>query len=97
MAQRGLDLSGHATQPLTESLVRQADVVFTMTRGHRDAIVSHWPDAAQRTVLLRVDGGDISDPIGGPLEQYAACAQQIEQQLAARVAELPLPGVARSQ
>ena len=97
MAQRGLDLSGHATQPLTESLVRQADVVFTMTRGHRDAIVSHWPDAAERTVLLRVDGGDISDPIGGPLEQYAACAQQIEQQLAARVAELPLPGAARSQ
>ena len=39
MAEMGLDLGGHETQPLTEPLVRHADVIYTMTRspprGHR--------------------------------------------------------------
>ena len=33
----GLDISDHQTQPLTEPLVRHADVIFTMTRAHREA------------------------------------------------------------
>jgi len=90
MQQRGLDLSRHATQPLTEALVRHADIILTMTRGHREAIVSQWPAAAKRTKLLRRDRGDVADPIGGPLPQYAACARQIEEQLSVWVNELPL-------
>ena len=34
-----------------------------------------------RTKTLRADGGDISDPIGSPVEVYKACADQIEQGL----------------
>ena len=34
-----------------------------------------------RTKTLRADGGDISDPIGSPVEVYQACADQIEQSL----------------
>jgi len=90
MVKRGLDLSRHATQPLSEALVRQADVIYTMTAAHRDVIVTHWPSAADRTETLRSDGGDVSDPIGGTFDQYAACAQQIEEEIAARVAQLPL-------
>ncbi|MEM6329924.1 MAG: low molecular weight protein arginine phosphatase, partial [Planctomycetota bacterium] len=48
-----------------------------MTAGHRQAIVDHWPDAAGRTKLLMAGGGDVADPIGGPLEVYRRCSEQI--------------------
>jgi protein-tyrosine phosphatase len=92
LSQRGLDLSGHETQPLTEPLVRHADVIYTMTRAHREAIVAQWPCAAERTVLLSADGSEICDPIGSSTERYHCCATQIETQLELRIPELP-PGV----
>ena len=70
MAQQGLDLRSHVTQPLSDPLVRQADVLFTMTESHRQALVGQWPAAADRTKVLSVSGADIADPIGGPLERY---------------------------
>jgi protein-tyrosine phosphatase len=88
MQQRGLDLGGHETQPLTEQLARHADVILTMTRGHREAILMQWPEAAGRTRLLCADGRDISDPIGGPREEYELCAEQMQAALTAWVAEL---------
>ena len=89
MADMGLaDLRRHETQPLTESQVRYADVIYTMTRSHRQAIVAQWPDAAERTRLLCADGSDIPDPIGGPLERYQRCALQIEAELRTRLDEL---------
>jgi tRNA threonylcarbamoyl adenosine modification protein (Sua5/YciO/YrdC/YwlC family) len=90
MADRGLDLSGHETQPLTELLARHADVIFTMTRSHRDAIISEWPSAAERTCLLSAEGTDICDPIGCSLEHYRRCAAQIEAELKTRLNELEL-------
>ena len=63
LAEMGLDLSGHETQPLTEALVRHADVIYTMTRSHREAIVAQWPSAAERTRMLAEDESDICDPI----------------------------------
>ena len=54
----GLDLGDHETQPLTEPLVRHADVIYAMSRAHREAIVAQWPSAAERTRLLSVDGSE---------------------------------------
>lgn len=90
MAERELDLSLHATQPLTEPLVRYADRIYTMTRSHRQAIVDQWPAAAGRTQILSPSGEDICDPIGGPLERYQRCAEQIRAELAPRLDELEL-------
>ncbi|MEO1972623.1 MAG: L-threonylcarbamoyladenylate synthase [Pirellulaceae bacterium] len=81
MSARGVDISEHLSQPLTERLVRAADLILTMTHGHRQAIVNHWPEAAARTHLLCGDGRDVVDPIGGSSEVYERCAQQIEEQL----------------
>jgi protein-tyrosine phosphatase len=90
MSEIGLNLSDHETQLLTEPLVRHADVVFAMTRSHREAIVAQWPSAAERTFVLCVDGADVPDPIGGPLERYQQCAAQIQAQLKPRLDELEL-------
>jgi tRNA threonylcarbamoyl adenosine modification protein (Sua5/YciO/YrdC/YwlC family) len=84
----GLNLSGHETQPLTEPLVRHADVIFTMTRSHREAILAQWPPAAGRTRMLSRDGSDIADPIGGTPERYRHCAEQLYEEIAAQVQEL---------
>jgi tRNA threonylcarbamoyl adenosine modification protein (Sua5/YciO/YrdC/YwlC family) len=86
----GLDLSGHETQPLSETLVRHVDLIYTMTRSHRDAIVAQWPSAADRTWMLSPGGTDICDPIGGDLQQYRCCAAQIRAELKTRVDALEL-------
>ena len=86
----GLDISLHETQPLTEPVVRYADVIYTMTQSHRQAIIAQWPWAAERTDMLSADGSDIPDPIGGPLERYQRCAEQITAQLTTRLDDLEL-------
>ena len=91
MQELGLDLRGHETQPLTEPLVRHADMIYTMTAAHRDAIVSTWPSAAERTRLLTIDGSEICDPIGSTVACYRRCAAEIQAELKARLKELPLP------
>jgi tRNA threonylcarbamoyl adenosine modification protein (Sua5/YciO/YrdC/YwlC family) len=88
MRQRGLDITCHETQPLTDKLVRHADLILTLTTGHRQQILRRWPDAAPRTMTVRPDEGDIDDPIGGPAEVYQQCAAEIEQALRKRVETL---------
>jgi len=99
MAERGLDLSDHVSQPLTERLVRHADYIFTMTRSHREMLLTQWPEAAPRTHLLCPDGRDVADPIGGSREIYAACAKQLDAAITQRVADLdfqPAPPIVRA-
>lgn len=90
MSRTGMDLSGHGTQPVTEKLIRHADLILTMTNGHRQAILAQWPEAAPRTMLVCHDGRDVSDPIGGPLEDYERCSEQIRSELQIRLGELSL-------
>ncbi len=99
MAQRGLDLSRHESQPLSDRLVRFADLILTMTDSHRQTILQQWPAAAGRVHLLSRDNLDIPDPIGGTLERYQECAAQIEhclkswvEQLNVQPVEIQVPG-----
>lgn len=85
MKEKGIDLSRHESQPLTDKLVRHADLIFAMTNSHRLAILRRWPDASSRTHTLRIDGGDIEDPIGGPTSLYRECGNQVEEALRQRL------------
>jgi protein-tyrosine phosphatase len=85
MERRGIDLTAHCARPLDDAVMNVADLVLTMTRGHQAAILAAWPDMHDRVHTLRRDGGDIADPVGMPLEVYAACAAQIEAELSAWV------------
>jgi protein-tyrosine phosphatase len=96
MHERGLNLADHASQPISERLVQQADLILAMTRGHREAIVSQWPWAAPRVRLVCHDGSDVADPVGGTLDQYRRCAEQIDQQLERWLEQLPVQHTCRS-
>ena len=93
MAGIGLDLSQHCAQPVTDQMVRHADLILTMTRAHREALVAQWPDAASRTQVLRTDGKDVSDPIGESVEEYRRCAEQIRTELETRIQNLAIDPV----
>jgi protein-tyrosine phosphatase len=77
MQEYGLDLAPHEAQPLTEQLVRHADLILTMTQSHMQSIVERWPSAAERTRMLLPEGIDVADPIGQTVGAYRHCAEQI--------------------
>ena len=81
MRRRGLDLKAHTSQPLTDRLIEHADRCYTLTNGHRATILDSHPELSDRVQVLARDGNDISDPIGGGIDDYAACAASIEQHL----------------
>ena len=81
-----IDISRQRSRMLTRDLVKQADFIFGMTHGHVDAIQLLFPQATEKTFLLRefdetldIYEKDISDPIGGSLDVYRSCRDQIEQ------------------
>lgn len=82
MNELGLDLQEHRSQPLTDQVLRHADLVLAMTRSHQHAIIQSSPEAASKTELLMPNGEDVADPIGGPLEVYRDCAAQISEAVA---------------
>ena len=81
----GLCLDDHRSQPLTETLLRFADQIYVLARNHREAILSFWPRVDMRLQVLRPDGGDIADPIGGNYDVYLQCAREIENAIAERI------------
>lgn len=81
MKQKGLSLVHHQSRAVSDRLIMQADLVLTMTKSHRNAIVQRWPELSSKTHLLSNNNGDVSDPFGGSESVYAACAVQIEQYL----------------
>jgi glycine hydroxymethyltransferase len=85
----GIDISQQRSRMLTAELIEQADYIFGMTHGHVDAVNLLYPQAAEKTFLLRefdetldIFEKDISDPIGGSFEVYVNCRDQIEQGIA---------------
>ena len=85
----GIDISHQRSRMLSAEAVMKADYIFGMTHSHVDAVMLLYPQAAEKTFLLRefddtLDSfeNDISDPIGGSLDVYRNCRDQIEQGIA---------------
>src|SRR2546423_11960373 len=82
----GIDISNQRSRMLTPDLVQQADYVFGMTHSHIDTVTLLYPQAAEKTFLLREFDDtldffekDISDPIGGLYDVFFDCRGQIVQ------------------
>ena len=75
LADLRIDISNLRSQPLSEELVQEASCIIAMTRSHMESIQYLFPEAAEKTFLLREfeDNAsclDLSDPIGMGLEAY---------------------------
>ena len=89
MERQGARLARHSSQPLTASLLAQADRVYTMTVAHRMAILQQYPELVHRVQTLAPDGTDVSDPIGCGPDEYRQCSVQILKYLQTIVASVP--------
>ena len=93
MKELGIDIGHQRSRMLTAEIVSQADYIFGMTHSHVDSVILLYPQAAEKTFLLRefdetldVFEKDISDPIGGSFDIYCDCRDQIEQGIASMMA-----------
>jgi protein-tyrosine phosphatase len=86
----GADLSRHRSRQLLPELIHQADMIYTMSRGHMRVVLAMAPSAAGRISTLDPDG-DIEDPIGGDLSLYQSLARQIRGLIEKRLAERDIP------
>jgi glycine hydroxymethyltransferase len=75
LADLRIDISNLRSQPLSEELVQEASCIIAMTRSHLESIQYLFPEAAEKTFLLRefednASSLDLADPIGMGLEAY---------------------------
>lgn len=99
--QRQVPCDGES-QPVSTQLIQWADLILTMTEGHKQRVWVEFPEARERVFTLKEFvndaenketlqdeiGYDISDPFGGSLSVYEACAAEIEEALHRLVAKL---------
>ena len=89
----GQNLEGHTTRQITGPMVAQADLILTMSYEHLVRLRHLYPTDAARVQMLDPSGRDVSDPFGGPTEDYVACFQQLEALVRARLPQMStLPG-----
>ena len=88
MQECGLDLSQHLSQQVSSHMLEESTLVLTMTERHRRALCEVRPDLADRFKLLHRDQQDISDPMGGSLDEYRVCSKQIMENIQHWVDEL---------
>ena len=79
----GIDLTGHRSRRLTPEMVRTADLIVTMTRSHRDAVLDISPESEGKVFLLKSFGiaqcaADIYDPVGEALDVYRRVRDEID-------------------
>jgi protein-tyrosine-phosphatase len=81
-SEHGIDISQHKTRLLSRSLVKQADLIVTMSSKHKQTIGILEPSALEHTYLLTdfcdEADGDVPDPIGGDIHMYGQTFQIIE-------------------
>ena len=82
----GIDLAEHRSRRLTPAMVRAADLVLVMERGHLAAVRALGADADHSHVLSEWPGPgepglEISDPFGASIEAYEECWRRIQHHL----------------
>lgn len=96
LSELGYDASAHKSKRLTPEDINGADLVLTMTRAHKEAVLDMVPAAADKVFTLReyvasaTGRGmpakeDIDDPAGGDEQVYRMCRDEINDEVQALV------------
>lgn len=73
----GVDITSHRSQPVTFSMIDEADEVYVMTQGHLTTLKEWVPGAMDRIKLLDPNGESIDDPIGAGRDSYLRALTKI--------------------
>jgi len=79
----------HAARNLTPELAVKAELIFCMTKAHREAVIAMLPSVEGKTYCLDTET-DIDDPIGKGMPAYIACARQIQRLVRLRMGAIDL-------
>lgn len=86
LEERNIDATMHRSEPMGTTLLKQADLIFVMTRVHRQQVLERAPSVEKRVYLLREFANipadaridmDIPDPIGKSRADYKQCLEVI--------------------
>jgi protein-tyrosine-phosphatase len=79
----------HAARSLTPELAERAELIFCLTKEHRQRVIEMLPSVAGKTYCLDLQR-DIEDPIGKGMPAYVACARSIQAAVQLRFNEIGL-------
>lgn len=83
MAEKGIDISRHASRLLDRAQVDAAELIVVMTNSHGNVVRQRFRDAADRVFLLKSFGAsgredDVEDPIGMSLDEYRRVRDEMD-------------------
>jgi protein-tyrosine-phosphatase len=84
MQSLGMDITSHKSQPVRLALIQRFDLILTMENNQKDGLISEYWEYADRIFMLSEMVGlimDVSDPIGGRVDDYEGTAHLIERLL----------------
>ena len=77
LAEKGIDMKGFKSRPLTPEMVEEATHIFAMAHHHLEAVEDEFPDAAGKIYLVSefatedmLRNQDETDPFGSPRRYY---------------------------
>ncbi len=82
MAERGLDIRTHQSQPVSESLMQQADLVLCLETGHAKTLQRDYPTQQHKIYTLRQMAemrGSVRDPYGGSQRHYERMVAEVDE------------------
>jgi len=83
IAEMGLDLHKHRATQVTPEILEEADLILTMTSGHKKVIVHVMPEIQEKVYTLKewvgnsMEDLDVVDPFGQSIQVYRQCAKEL--------------------
>ena len=84
----GMDSDKHKAKQLDEEMVKDADLVLTMTDSQKHAIAETYDEYEDKVFTLKEfaigpagdedESVDVDDPYGGDFDEYKECAEEIK-------------------
>jgi len=86
LADKGINMTQHESQPLDKKLVDDASLIVVMTSSHLAQVCSIFPHVREKCFLMKSfdrsdKSGDVEDPIGGSAEVYGKVYNEIDSAL----------------
>ena len=84
--EHGIVITHHRALVLTSEMVNAADLILVMEKSHQSFIREHFPRGSKKVHLLKGFDGtgfgrDVEDPVGGDMEVYRACYEELEDEI----------------